>query len=97
MDWLPNIKKDHIKQDVLPILFPVLLLNFFKILISCLIAIKSHVTGYCETVYETSNKSWFWSIKTSGESFVNVRLGFRATSLATYAFSTLVKNTSGFD
>ena len=36
-----------------------------KLLTSCLTAIKSHVTciRYCETVYETSNKNWFWSIK----------------------------------
>ena len=34
-----------------------------KLLTSCLTAIKSHVIRYCETVYETSNKNWFWSIK----------------------------------
>ena len=34
-----------------------------KLLTSCLTAIKSHVIIYCETVYETSNKNWFWSIK----------------------------------
>ena len=33
-----------------------------KLLTSCLTAIKSHVISYCETVYETSNKNWFWSI-----------------------------------
>ena len=38
-----------------------------KLLTSCLTAIKSHVIRYCETVYETSSKSWFWSIKNSGE------------------------------
>ena len=38
-----------------------------KLLTSCLTAIKSHVIRYCETVYETSNKNWFWSIKNSGE------------------------------
>ena len=39
-----------------------------KLLTSCLTAIKSHVIRYCETVYETSNKNWFWSIKNSGGS-----------------------------
>ena len=41
--------------------------ELFKLLTSCLTAIKSHVIRYCETVYETSNKNWFWSIKNSGE------------------------------
>ena len=34
-----------------------------KLLTSGLTAIKSHVLRYCETVYETSNNNWFWSIK----------------------------------
>ena len=45
---------------------------------------------YCETVYETSNKNWFWSIKNSGKVLSKLkRRGFRATSLSTYDFSTL--------
>ena len=38
-----------------------------KLLTACLTFIKSHVIRYCETVYETANKNWFWSIKNSGE------------------------------
>ena len=34
-----------------------------KLLTSCLTAIKSHAVRYFETVYETSNKNWFGSIK----------------------------------
>ena len=57
---------------------------------SCLTAIKSHAIRYCETVYETSNKNWFWSIKNSGEVLIKLKCrGFRATSLSTYDFSTL--------
>ena len=57
------------------------------ILTSCLTAIKSHVIRYCETVYETSNKNWFWSIKKSGEVLSKLKCrGFRATSLSTYDF-----------
>ena len=53
-------------------------------------AIKAHVIRYCETVYETSNKNWFWSIKNSGEVLNKLKCrGFRATSLSTYDFSTL--------
>ena len=61
-----------------------------KLLTSCLTAIKSHVIRYCETVYETSNKNWFWSIKHSGEVLSKLKCrGFRATSFSTYDFSTL--------
>ena len=61
-----------------------------KLLTSCLTAIKSHVIRYCETVYETSNKNWFWSIKSCGEVLSKLKCrGFRATSLSTYDFSTL--------
>ena len=43
-----------------------------------------------ETVYETSNKNWFWSIKNSGEVLSKLKCrGFRATSLSAYDFSTL--------
>ena len=57
---------------------------------SCLTAIKSHAIRYCETVYETSNKNWFWSLKNSGEVLSKLKCrGFRATSLSTYDFSTL--------
>ena len=75
-----------------------------KLLTFCLSAIKSHAIRYCETVYETSNKNWFWSIKNSGKVFskLNCR-GFFATSLSTYDFSTLyttqaeLRKTTRFD
>ena len=61
-----------------------------KLLTSCLTAIKSHVIRYCETVYETSNKNWFWSIKNYGEVLSKLKCrGFRATGLSAYDFSTL--------
>ena len=61
-----------------------------KLLTSCHTAIKSHVIRYCETVYETSNKNWFWSVNNSGEVLRKLKCrGFRATSLSTYYFSTL--------
>ena len=62
-----------------------------KLLTSCLTAIKSHVIRYCETVYETSNKNWFWSINNSGAVLSKLKCtgGFRVASLSTYDFSTL--------
>ena len=84
-----SFTKDHTKLDLLLILVLVLPLNFL-ILTFCLTAIKTHVIRYCETVYETSNKNWFWSIKNSGEVLSKLKCrGFRATSLSTYDFSTL--------
>ena len=98
-----SFTKDHTKLDLLQILALVL----SKLLTSCLTAIKSHVIRYCETVYETSNKNWFWSIKNSGEVLNKLKCrGFRATSLSTYDISTLYttlphnlikEKTSGFD
>ena len=49
----------------------------------------SHCIRYYGTVYEASNKNWFWSIKNSGEVISKLKCrGFRATSLSTYDFST---------
>ena len=92
-----SFTKDRIKL-LLKILALVLLLNFLsKALTSCLTAIISHVIKYCkfgiflrETVYETSNKKWFRSVKNSGEVLSELKCrGFRATSLSTYDISTL--------
>ena len=61
-----------------------------KLLTSCLTTIKKHVIRYCEKVYERSGKNLFWSIKNSCEVLNKLKsLGFRASSLSTYDFSTL--------
>ena len=61
-----------------------------KLLTSCLIAIKAKVIKYCETVYERSGKNMFWPIKNSGEVLSKLKdIGYQATSLSTYDFSTL--------
>ena len=61
-----------------------------KLLTSCLTAVKNHVIGYCEKVYERSGKNLFWCIKNSGEVLSKLKSrGFRVTSLSTYDFSTL--------
>ena len=58
-----------------------------KLLTSSLTAIKSHAIRYCETVYETSNKNWFWSIKHSDE--VLSKLKCRGELVHIRFFSTL--------
>ena len=61
-----------------------------KLPTSCLTTIKNHVIKYCEKVYERSGKNLFWSIKSSCEVSNKLKsLGFRASSLSTYDFSTL--------
>ena len=45
-----------------------------KLLTSCLTAVKKHVIKYCEKVYERSGKNLFWSIKNSGEIYINLKL-----------------------
>ena len=90
MYWLPKLHKRPYKARFIANSSSCTTTEFSKLLTSCLTAIKSHVIRYCETVYETSNKNWFWSIKNSGEVLSKLKCrGFRATSLSTYDFSTL--------
>ena len=90
MYWLPKLHKSPNKARFIANSSSCTTNELSKLLTSCLTAIKSHVIRYCETVYETSNKNWFWSIKNSGEVLSKLKCrGFRATSLSTYDFSTL--------
>ena len=90
MYWLPKLHKRPYKARFIANSSSCTTTELSKLLTSCLTAIKSHVIRYCETVYETSNKNWFWSIKNSGEVLSKLKCrGFRATSLSTYDFSTL--------
>ena len=51
---------------------------------------QNHVFKYCEKVYERSGKNLFWSVKNSCEVLYKMKsLGFRASRLSTYDFSTL--------
>ena len=89
MYWLPKLHKRLYKARFIANSSSCTTTELSKLL-TCLTAIKSHVIRYCETVYETSNKNWFWSIKNSGEVLSKLKCrGFRATSLSTYDFSTL--------
>ena len=90
MYWLPKLHKRPYKARFIANSSSCTTTELSKLLTSCLTAIKSHVIRYSETVYETSNKNWFWSIKNSGEVLNKLKCrGFRATSLSTYDFSTL--------
>ena len=90
MYWLPKLHKRPYKARFIANSSSCTTTELSKLLTSCLTAIKSHVIRYCETVYETSNKNWFWSIKNSGEVLSKLTCrGFRSTSLSTYDFSTL--------
>ena len=61
-----------------------------KLLTSCLTATKNKAIKYCETMYEISGKTMFWPIKNSGEVLSKLKdIGYQATSLSTYDFSTL--------
>ena len=88
--WLPKFHKRPYKAGMIANSSSYTTSELSKLLNSCLTAIKSHVIRYFETVYETSNKNWFWSIKKSGEVLSKLKCrGFRATSWSTYDFSTL--------
>ena len=87
MYWLPKLHKRPHKARFIANSSSCSTTELSKLLTSCLTAIKSHVIRYCETVYETLNKNWFWSIKNSGEVLSKLKCrGFRATSLSTYDF-----------
>ena len=90
MYWLPKFHIRPYKTRFIANSSSCTTTELSKLLTSCLTAIKSHVIRYSETVYETSNKNWFWSIKNSSEVLSKLKCrGFRATSLSTYDFSTL--------
>ena len=63
MYWLPKLHKRPYKARFIANSSSCTTTELSKLLTSRLTAIKSHVIRYCETVYETSNKNWFWSIK----------------------------------
>ena len=89
-DRLPKLHKRPYKARFIANSSSCTTTELSKLLTSCLAAIKSHVVGYCETVYGTSSGSWFWSVKNSGGVHGELKCrGFRATSSSTYDFSTL--------
>ena len=90
MYWLPKLHKRPYKARFIANSSSCITTEFSKILASCLTAIKAKVIKYCETVNERSGKNMFWHIKNSGEVLNKLKdIGYQATSLSTYDFSTL--------
>ena len=88
MYWLPY--KRPYKARFIAISSSCTTTELSKLFTSCLTAIKAKVIKYCETVYERSGKNIFWPIKNSGEVLSKLKdIGYQATSLSTYDFSTL--------
>ena len=90
MYWLPKIHKRPYKARFIASSSSCKTTELSKLLTSCLTAIKAKVIKYCETVYERSGKNMFWPIKKSVEVLSKLKdIGYQATSLSTYDFSTL--------
>ena len=90
MYWLPNLHKRPYKARFIANSSSCTTKELSKLLTSCLTAIKAKVIKYCETEYERSGKNMFWPIKNSGEVLSKLKdIGYQATSLSTYDFSTL--------
>ena len=90
MYWLPKPHKIPYKSRFIANSSSCTTTEISKLLTSCLNAIKAKVIKYCETVYERSGKNMFWPIKNSGEVLSKLKdIGYQATSLSTYDFSTL--------
>ena len=90
MYWLPKLHKSPHKARFIANSCSCTTTELSKLLTPCLTLIKSHVIRYCETVYETSNKNWIWSIKNSGEVLSKLKCrGFHTSSLSTCNLPTL--------
>ena len=90
MYWLPKLHKRPYKARFIANSSSCTTTEISKLLASCLTAIKAKVIKYCETVYERSGKNMFWPTKNSGEVLSKLKdIGYQATSLTTYDFSTL--------
>ena len=90
MYWLNKLHKRPYKASFIANSSSCTTTELSKSLTSCLTAIKVKVIKYCETVYESSGTNMFWPIKISGEVLSKPRdIGYQATSLSTYDFSTL--------
>ena len=88
--WLPKLHKRPYRARFIANSSSCTTTELSKLLTSCLTAIKAKVIKYCETVYERSGKNMFWPIKNSGEVLSKLKdIGYQATSLSTYDFSTL--------
>ena len=90
MYWLPKLHKRPYKARFIANSSSCTTTEISKLLTCCLTAIKAKVIKYCETVYESSGKKLFWPITVSGEVLSKLKdIGYQATSLSTYNFSTL--------
>ena len=90
MYWLPKLHKRPYKARFIANSSSCTTTEPYKILTSCLTAVKTHVIMYFEKVYERSGKNLFWSNINSDDVLNKLKSrGFRATSLSTYDFSTL--------
>ena len=90
MYWLPKLHKRPYKARFIRNSSSCTTTELSKLLASCLTAINAKVIKYSETVYERSGKNMFWHIKNSGKVLSKVKdIGYQATSLSTYNFSTL--------
>ena len=90
MYWLPKLHKRPYKARFIANSSSCTTTEISKLLTFFLTDIKAKVIKYCETVYEMSGKNMFWPIKISSEVLSKLKdIGYQATSLSTYDFSTL--------
>ena len=90
MYWLPKLHKRPYKARFIANSSSCTTTELSKLLTSCLTAIKAKVIKYSEIVYERSGKNMFWPINNSGQVLSKLKdIGYQATSLSTYDFSTL--------
>ena len=87
--WLPKLHKRPYKARFIANSSSYTSTSLYKVLTSCLTAIKNHWIKYCEKTYR-EGINYFWSIKNSTEILNKLKTkGFQASIISTYDFSTL--------
>ena len=90
MYWLPKFHKRLCKAPFIANSSSCTTTELSKLLTSCFTAVKNHIIRYCEKFMKGQVKICFGQLKILLRYFNKLKSrGFRATSLSTYAFSTL--------
>ena len=88
--WLPKLHKRPYKARFIAYSSSCTTTVLFKLLTSCLTAVKKHWIRHYDTVYERDETIYFWLIKNSNAVLNKFKSkNIQASKLSTYDFSTL--------
>ena len=88
--WLPKLHKKTYKARYIANSSSCSTTELFKLLTSCLTAVKNMLSSIVKRYVRDPVKTLFWSIKNLGESLVKLKArDFNVTRLSTFDFTTL--------